>query len=309
MKQILLGLALFSTFSSGVFAQGKKGGPDVGGGRIPSVGPAPAGTGAANQVGGLVESSKTFADKPGHPEAPHVHSDDRWIGHQSGPADPKYRLDGPWQNGRFTGGFGKDHLFPLDETSGDRFFFKGFYFSIAPDDKSYGIDWFWDSDQIAIYEDPDHIGWYLIYNVRLGTYLHAMYRGLANGLLILPEAPARKTFETVCGACHDLRTSPRRTKAAWIAVIAAMAARGANATNQEFNEIANYLAKYFGAVNINKGTSAEIADVLELSARDANAIVRYRDQNGDFQDLDAVKNVGGLDANAIEERKTRIVFK
>ena len=35
---------------------------------------------------------------------------------------------------------------------------NGFFFSVAPADIGYCDGWSWDSDDIIIYDDPDHIG-------------------------------------------------------------------------------------------------------------------------------------------------------
>src|SRR5580704_1083693 len=65
----------------------------------------------------------------------------------------------------------------------------------------------------------------------------------------LPEAPAKKTVEAVCGSCHDVDTAigEKHDKAGWQTVIATMVNRGARASDQEFDAIIEYLAKYFGA--------------------------------------------------------------
>jgi hypothetical protein len=123
------------------------------------------------------EPNHNFSDRAGHSSAPHVDGK-HWVGHDTGANDPHYHLDTPWAHGHFSGGFGPSFRWRLGGGGPGRFWFNGWYWSVAPYDVGYCDGWLWDSDEIIIYEDPDHIGWYLAYNVRLGTYVHVMYLGM-----------------------------------------------------------------------------------------------------------------------------------
>jgi len=109
---------------------------------------------------------------------PHVERN-HWYGHDA-PNDLRYRLERPFEHGRFEE-FGPEHRFGVVRIDRDRhrFWFRdGFLFDVALWDWPICADWCWDcGDDFAMYEDADHIGWYLLYNVHTGAYVHVQYLG------------------------------------------------------------------------------------------------------------------------------------
>jgi cytochrome c5 len=83
---------------------------------------------------------------------------------------------------------------------------------------------------------------------RMATILTAFLLATAAPGQELPEGAGKEVVQKVCTQCHDLAriTSKSRTKEEWNDTVDKMAARGAKASDEEFDAIVTYLAKYFG---------------------------------------------------------------
>ena len=80
--------------------------------------------------------------------------------------------------------------------------------------------------------------------------------------------------------------------------------------DSDVNAIVAYLAKNFPIVkiNVNKAAAKDIEAGLELTSKEAEAIVQYRETKGNFKSLDDLKRVPGLDAAKIESKRDQLEF-
>jgi hypothetical protein len=108
---------------------------------------------------------------------PHVNHD-QWYGHDRAD-DPRFRQAQPFAHGRFAQ-VGPSYRYGASrfDRVGHRFWLGSSAFVIAPFDWALAADWCWDCGQdFTVYDDPDHPGWYLLYNLETGGYIHVQYGG------------------------------------------------------------------------------------------------------------------------------------
>ena len=124
-------------------------------------------------------------------------------------------------------------------------------------------------------------------------------------------AAVEETMDRACRMCHPIEnvTRMRRTVREWADVLTTMQGRGASATEEEFEAIHWYLNRYFGVVRVNNATVDELAAVLGLTAKDAQAIVEYRKAHGNFADLAALMKIEGIDKAKLEEQPDALRFQ
>jgi len=126
----------------------------------------------------------------------------------------------------------------------------------------------------------------------------------------LPDGPAKTKVVKICGTCHEIETvvSSRRTKLGWQQMTEDMVARGAEGAEEDLRGVVQYLAEYFGKVNVNTADAVEIQKVAELTEKDARAIVQYREQNGKYKGFEDLLKTPGVDSEKLREKRGLVAF-
>jgi competence ComEA-like helix-hairpin-helix protein len=141
----------------------------------------------------------------------------------------------------------------------------------------------------------------------VATYVHAAE---------LPDGVGKDMLLRACTGCHKAEEflSYRHTKEEYAAIVQRMGQRGARASSEELDIIADYLAKNFlkvedpSKINVNKAAAKEIETGLNLTAKEAEAIVGYRERHGEFHAWGDLLVIYGVDGKKIEVAKERMSF-
>lgn len=128
----------------------------------------------------------------------------------------------------------------------------------------------------------------------------------------LPEAPGKETFQTVCSRCHSPSAviGKQGSKQWWQSKVTEMLQEETDVPDADVDAIVAYLAKNFPVVkiNVNKAVAKDLESGLELTSKESEAIVQYREAKGSFKTMDDLKKVPGLDSVKIESKKERLEF-
>ena len=140
----------------------------------------------------------------------------------------------------------------------------------------------------------------------------------------MPNGPGKAITLQTCTKCHSITniTGQHKDKDGWTATITKMVGYGATGTDDEFEQILNYVSKYYGLdsppaadagaahakIVVNKETPAQLSTDLGLTDDEAKAVVGYREKNGDFKSIDDLKKVPNVDAKKFDAKKDDLLF-
>ncbi len=148
-----------------------------------------------------------------------------------------------------------------------------------------------------------------------GSLLFLLFAPAA-GAADLPAGTGRDLLLRACTRCHKAEelAAYRHTKDEYRAIVYRMGDRGAQASAKDLDQIAEYLAKNFAKVedptriNVNKAAAKDLESRLALTPKEAQAIVHYREEHGEFRALGDLFVIYGVDGRKIQAAKDKIGF-
>ncbi len=128
----------------------------------------------------------------------------------------------------------------------------------------------------------------------------------------LPAEPTlaqeSQSVNAVCGKCHGMQLvmdSPMDYDS-WHDIVQKMLDRGADATDDQLQDIMDWLHHTLTTINVNSADPDELQLVLDVTPQVARDIVARRTAHR-FADLADLKSVPGIDSSVLDA-KTRLIF-
>jgi hypothetical protein len=123
-------------------------------------------------------------------------------------------------------------------------------------------------------------------------------------------AQERQSVQAVCGKCHNLQVvmDTPMSYDDWHDTVQKMIDRGAVGTDDQLQDIMDYLHRTMTTINVNTADADELAIVLDVSDSVARTIVARRSKQK-FSGLVDLKSVQGVDASAMDAKARLIYFK
>jgi Helix-hairpin-helix motif len=131
---------------------------------------------------------------------------------------------------------------------------------------------------------------------------------------VVPAAPdlAREgqSLKAVCATCHTLEIvmDTPMSYNAWHDTVQTMVDRGASGTDEQFDDIMDYLHRTMTTIDVNTADASELEIVLNVPETAARAIIARRSTQK-FTDLAGLKSVPGVDASTVDSKARLIFFK
>ena len=127
----------------------------------------------------------------------------------------------------------------------------------------------------------------------------------------LPPGKGGEIIDTNCGGCHGIGRitgAGGKSKTDWQSTVERMMAKGIDIKPADEEVAVVYLARYFGEeVKVNTASAKDLQEQLELTASEAEAIVKAR-AAAPFKSFADLARVSDLDIKKLEPIKGRLVY-